>query len=55
MFNQNEHEALMRLMTNATGYVSDSRHIAHWLQAWENTVDLQKISHGAKPFIPSCG
>lgn len=35
MFSQLEHEALMRLMTHATGYTSDSRRIAHWLQEWE--------------------
>lgn len=35
MFNQLEHEALMRLMTHATGYTADSRRIAHWLQEWE--------------------
>ena len=35
MFNQLEHEALMRLMTHATGYTPDSRRIAHWLQEWE--------------------
>ena len=37
MFSQLEHEALMRLMTHATGYVPDSRRIAHWLQEWEQT------------------
>jgi hypothetical protein len=36
MFNQLEHEALMRLMTHATGYTPDSRRIAHWLQEWEH-------------------
>lgn len=35
MFSQLEHEALMRLMAHATGYTSDSRRIAHWLQEWE--------------------
>lgn len=35
MFSQLEHEALMRLMTHATGYTPDSRLIAHWLQEWE--------------------
>lgn len=35
MFNQLEHEALVRLMTHATGYTADSRRIAHWLQEWE--------------------
>lgn len=37
MFSQLEHEALMRLMTHATGYVPDSRRIAHWLQEWERS------------------
>ena len=36
MFNQLEHEALMRLMTHATGYTPDSQRIAHWLQEWEH-------------------
>lgn len=35
MFNLLEHEALMRLMTHATGYTADSRRIAHWLQQWD--------------------
>lgn len=35
MFSQLEHEALMRLMTHATGYTTDSRRIAYWLQQWE--------------------
>ena len=37
MFSQSEHEAMMRLMTYATGYTPDSRRIAHWLQEWERT------------------
>lgn len=37
MFRQAEHEALMRLMTHATGFVPDSRRIAHWLQEWERS------------------
>lgn len=35
MFTQLEHEALMRLMTHATGHTTDSRQIAHWLQEWD--------------------
>ena len=35
MFSQLEHEAVMRLMTHATGYTPDSQRIAHWLQEWE--------------------
>ena len=41
MFNQLEHEALMRLMTYATGYTADSRRIAHWLQEWERAENLR--------------
>jgi hypothetical protein len=37
MFDQREHEALMRLMIHATGYMPDSRRIAHWLQWWNRT------------------
>ena len=37
MFSQLEHEALMRLMTYATGHTPDSQRIAHWLQEWEHT------------------
>ncbi len=36
MFSQLEHEALMRLMTHATGHTPDSQRIAHWLQEWEH-------------------
>ena len=36
MFSQLEHEALMRLMTYATGHTPDSQRIAHWLQEWEH-------------------
>ena len=43
MFNQLEHEALMRLMTHATGFVPDSRRIAHWLQEWERADDARNI------------
>ena len=48
MFNQLEHEALMRLMTHATGYVPDSRRIAHWLQAWERSSNPR----GVKAKVP---
>ena len=44
MFSQQEHEALMRLMTHATGYTPDSQRIAHWLQAWERTDNPRTIS-----------
>lgn len=43
MFSQLEHEALMRLMTHATGYVPDSRRIAHWLQEWEQSSNPRGI------------
>lgn len=36
MFSQLEHEALMRLITYATGHTPDSQRIAHWLQEWEH-------------------
>ena len=44
MFTQLEHEALMRLMTHATGYSSDSRQIAHWLQEWEQAGHLPAVN-----------
>lgn len=43
MFTQLEHEALMRLMRHSTGYVSDSRLIAHWLQEWEQSANPRGI------------
>lgn len=43
MFDRLEHEALMRLMTHATGYVPDSRRIAHWLQEWERSDNPRAI------------
>lgn len=43
MFDPCEHEALMRLMTYATGYVADSQRIAHWLQTWERAENPRKI------------
>ena len=33
----------MRLMRHSTGYVSDSRLIAHWLQEWERADDPRNI------------
>ncbi|MBN3201297.1 hypothetical protein H5A20_21700 [Pectobacterium brasiliense] len=43
MFNQLEHEALMRLMTYATGHTADSQRIAHWLQEWERAENLRTV------------
>ena len=43
MFNQLEHEALMRLMTYATGHTTDSQRIAHWLQEWERAENLRTV------------
>ena len=43
MFNQLEHEALMRLMTHATGHTPDSQRIAHWLQEWERAENLRTV------------
>lgn len=43
MFNQLEHEALMRLMTYATGYTPDSQRIAHWLQEWEQAENPRTV------------
>lgn len=48
MFSQQEHEALMRLMTHATGHTSDSQRIAYWLQAWERADNPRTIS----PHVP---
>ena len=48
MFDQLEHEALMRLMTHATGYTPDSRRIAHWLQQWERTDPLHTLKTHAQ-------
>jgi hypothetical protein len=63
MFEQAEHEALMRLMTHALGHVDDSKRIAHWLQTWErgygiafrapdlayeHATDLQTVARAAK-------
>lgn len=46
MFEQAEHEALMRLMTHALGHVDDSKRIAHWLLEWEQ-------GHGIAPRVPN--
>lgn len=35
MFTLMEHDALLRLMRLSTGFISDSRRVAHWLQEWE--------------------
>ena len=43
MFRQAEHDALMRLMTHATGFVPDSRRIAYWLQEWERSDNPRAI------------
>lgn len=48
MFNQLEHEALMRLMTYATGHTADSQRIAHWLQEWGRAEDPRT----AKAHVP---
>ena len=48
MFSQLEHEALMRLMTHATGYTPDSQRIAHWLQEWEHAENPRR----AKAHVP---
>lgn len=53
MFSQQEHEALMRLMTHATGYTPDSRRIAHWLQAWEHADNPHTISLHVPSLAPS--
>lgn len=51
MFNQLEHEALMRLMTHATGYTPDSPRIAHWLQEWERADNPRTV----KAHVPGLG
>ena len=48
MFSQLEHEALMRLMTYATGHMPDSQRIAHWLQEWEHAENPRT----AKAYVP---
>lgn len=53
MFSQQEHEALMRLMTHATGYTPDSQRIAHWLQVWERTDNPCTISSHVPKVAPS--
>lgn len=43
MFTLMEHDALMRLMRLSTGYVPDSRRVAHWLQEWERSANPRAI------------
>lgn len=43
MFTLMEHDALMRLMRLSTGYVPDSKRIAHWLQEWERSANPRTI------------
>lgn len=43
MFNQLEHQALLRLMRISTGYIPDSKPIAHWLQEWERSENPRGI------------
>lgn len=49
MFRQAGHEALIRLVTHATGYVPDSQRIAYWLQEWEQSGN----SRAVKTRVPS--
>lgn len=56
MFNQLEHEALLRLMRISTGYVPDSKPVAHWLQEWERSDNPRSIKarvHGLSGGIAS--
>lgn len=53
MFSQREHEALMRLMTHATGYTPDSQRIAHWLQEWEHADNPHTISQRVPRLAPA--
>lgn len=43
MFDLQEHHALLRLMTRATGGGTDSERIAHWLQEWERSANPRAI------------
>lgn len=52
MFEQLEHEALMRLMRYSLGYLPDSRRIAHWLQEWERADDPRSIKANAPGLAP---
>lgn len=42
----------MRLMTHATGFVPDSRRIAHWLQEWEQADDPRNIKANVPGLAP---
>lgn len=43
MFGLEEHHALLRLMTRATGWGDDGERIAHWLQEWERSANPRAI------------
>lgn len=43
MFTRIEHDALLRLMRLSTGYVPDSKPVAHWLQEWERSDNPRAI------------
>ena len=43
MFTLMEHDALLRLMRLSTGFISDSRRIAHWLQEWERSANPRAV------------
>jgi hypothetical protein len=43
MFTLMEHHALLRLMRLSTGYISDSKRVAHWLQEWERSENPRAI------------
>jgi len=43
MFTLMEHDALLRLMRLSTGFISDSRRVAHWLQEWERSANPRAI------------
>lgn len=43
MFTLMEHDALLRLMRLSTGFISDSRRVAHWLQEWERSDNPRAI------------
>ena len=48
MFTLMEHDALLRLMRLSTGFISDSRRVAHWLQEWERSANPRAINHTAR-------
>lgn len=43
MFTLMEHDALLRLMRISTGFIPDSRRVAHWLQEWERSDNPRAI------------